>query len=52
MQSPCLKVIDLSSTSNKRIGIIILHTNENLLKYNVFKFLENGVNFDFLKKCF
>lgn len=47
MQSPCLKVIDLSSISNKRIGVIILHTD--LLKYSVFKFLENGVNFDFLK---
>lgn len=31
MQSLCLKVIDPSSVSNKRIGIIILRTNEDLI---------------------
>lgn len=47
MQSPCLKVIGPSFISNKGIGIIILHTDENLICSSTmsFKFLENGVDF-------
>lgn len=47
VKSPCLKVVGPSSVSNKRTGIILYtQWGLNVLKYNVFKFLENRVTME------